>query len=52
MKKKQYKAVFRARIDFKKHEPHQTALLPGLSYHLEEGSNARVSYNDIADEAV
>lgn len=49
---KQYKAVFRTKIDFKQTEPHQKPLLPGYSYYLEEGSNIKVSYTDISDEAV
>ena len=52
MKKKQYKAVFRTRIDFNYDEPHQKPLLPGHSYYLEEGANEKVSYADISDEAV
>ena len=52
MKKKQYKTVFRARIDFNYDEPPQKPLLPGHTYHLEEGSNTRASYTDISDEAV
>lgn len=52
MKKKQYKTVFRARIDFNYDEPHQKPLLPGHTYHLEEDSDTRVSYTDISDEAV
>ena len=52
MKKKQYKAVFRARIDFNYDEPQQKPLLPGHSYYLEEGPNEKVSYSNISDEAV
>lgn len=52
MKKKQYKAVYRSRIDFNNCEPYQKLLLPGHYYYLEEGSNTKVFYNDIADEAV
>ena len=52
MKKKTYKAVFRARIDFNYDKPHQKPLLPGHSYYLEEGANEKVSYADISDEAV
>lgn len=49
MKKKQYKAVFRARIDFKNDEPQQGPLVPGHSYYLE--NERKVSYSDIANEA-
>lgn len=52
MKKKQYKAVFRARIDFNNCEPYRKPLLAGHDYYLEKGSNTRVFYNDIADEAI
>lgn len=52
MKKKQYKAVFRTRINFNYDEPHQKSLLPGHSYYLEEGASEKVSYADISDEAV
>lgn len=52
MKKKQYKAVFRARIDFNNREPYQKPLLAGHYYYLEEDSKTRVFYNDIADEVV
>lgn len=52
MKKKQYKTVFRARIDFNYDEPPQKPLLPGHTYHLEEGSNTRASYTDISNEAI
>ena len=49
MKKKQYKAVFRARIDFKNDESQQGPLVPGHSYYLE--NERKVSYSDIANEA-
>lgn len=49
---KRYKAVFRARIDFNHDELHQERLHPGHSYYLEEGSDERVSYTDISDEAI
>lgn len=49
MKKKQYKAVFRARIDFKNDEPQQEPLVPGYSYYLE--NERKVSYSDITNEA-
>lgn len=49
MKKKQYKAVFRARIDFNYDEPQQGPLVPGHSYYLE--NERKVSYSDIANEA-
>lgn len=49
MKKKQYKAAFRTRIDFKNDERHQKPLLPGHSYYLE--NERKVSYTDISDEA-
>lgn len=49
MKKKQYKAVFRARIDFKYDEPQQEPLVPGHSYYLE--NERKVSYSDITNEA-
>ena len=49
MKKKQYKAVFRARIDFKNDEPQQEPLVPGHSYYLE--NERKVSYSDITNEA-
>lgn len=52
MKKKQYKAVFRARIDFNYDEPQQKPLHPGGSYYLDKYSESRVSYTDISDEAV
>lgn len=48
---KQYKEVFRTKIDFKQIESHQERLRPGRSYYLEEGSNIRVSYDDIVNEA-
>lgn len=51
-KSKQYKAVFRVKIDFNCDEPYQNQLFPGYYYHLEESYNEKVSYNDIADEAV
>lgn len=44
---KQYKAVFRTKIDFKQIESHQKPLLPGHSYYLEGGSNERVSYTEL-----
>lgn len=52
MKKKQYKAVFRTRIDFNYNGPQQKTLHPGGSYYLDKYSESRVSYNDISDEAV
>lgn len=51
-KQKLYKAVFRTKIDFRYNDEPQKPLLPGRSYYLNEGSNEKVSYNDIADEAV
>lgn len=51
-KQKLYKAVFRTKIDFRYNDEPQKPLLPGHSYYLNEGSNEKVSYNDIADEAV
>lgn len=52
MKKKQYKAVFRARIDFNYDEPQQEPLHLGRSYYFDKYSESQVSYADIADEAV
>lgn len=49
MKKKQYKAVCRVRIDFKNDAPQQGTLVPGHSYYLE--NERKVSYSDIANEA-
>lgn len=49
---KQYKAVFRARIDFNHDEPYQKSLHPGGVYYLNEHSGLKVSYEDIANEAV
>lgn len=49
---KRYKAVLRTRIDFKRDEIDQKPLLPNDTYYLKESSNERVSYDDIAKEAV
>lgn len=49
---KQYKAVFRARIDFNYDEPYQESLHPGGVYYLDKRSESKVSYEDIANEAV
>lgn len=51
-KAKQYKAVFRARIDFKYNELNQKPLHPGGTYCLEKRSEMEVAYEDIANEAV
>lgn len=51
-KRKVYKAVFRTEIDFRYDDEPQKPLLPGKSYHLNEGSNEKVFYDDIANEAV
>lgn len=51
-KSKQYKAVFRARIDFKNDESHWGTLLPGHSYHFEEGFIEKISYTDITNESI
>lgn len=52
MKKKQYKTVFRARIDFNYDEPYQESLHPGGVYYLSKHSESKVSYEDIANEAI
>jgi hypothetical protein len=52
MKKKQYKAVFRARIDFSDEEPQQKPLHSGGSYYLDKHSESQVSYTDIVNESV
>ena len=52
MKKKQYKTVFRARIDFNYDEPYQESLHPGGVYYLSKHSESNVSYEDIANEAI
>lgn len=52
MRDHKYKAVFRARIDFKNDEPQQGPLRPGGSYYLDKYSESRVSYTDISDETV
>lgn len=49
---KQYKAVFRARIDFNYDELYQESLHPGGVYYLNKHSDSKVSYEDIANEAV
>ena len=46
MKKKQYKAVFRTRIDFKNDEPLQKPLHPGGLYYLDKHSESQVSYTE------
>lgn len=51
-KQKLYKAVFRTKIDFRYDDEPQKPLLPGHSYYLNEGSNEKVSYDDIANETV
>lgn len=51
-KQKLYKAVFRTKIDFRYNDEPQKPLLPGHSYYLNEGSNEKVSYDDIANETV
>lgn len=48
-KKKQYKAVFRTRIDFKNDEEQSRHLRPGQSYYFENQQG--VSYSDIVNEA-
>ena len=47
-KKKQYKAVFRTRIDFKNDEKTSRPLRPGQTYYFE--NQREVSYSDIANE--
>lgn len=49
---KQYKAVFRARIDFNHDESYQESLHPGGIYYLSKHSELKVSYADIVNEAV
>lgn len=49
---KQYKAVFRARIDFNHDESYQESLHPGGVYYLSKHSESKVSYEDIVNEAV
>lgn len=51
-KRRVYKAVFRTEIDFRYDDEPQKYLFPGRSYYLNGGSNEKVSYNDIANEAV
>ena len=48
-KKKQYKAVFRTRIDFKNDEELSRPLRPGQTYYFE--NEREVSYCDILNEA-
>lgn len=48
-RKKQYKAVFRTRIDFKNDEKPSLPLCPGQTYYFE--NQREVSYRDISDEA-
>lgn len=48
-KKKQFKAVFRTRIDFKNDKELSSPLCPGQTYYL--GNEQKVSYSDIVDEA-
>lgn len=51
MKKRSvYKAVFRAKIDFRYDDGPQKPLRPGQTYYFE--NQREVSYNDIANEAV
>lgn len=49
---KQYKAVFRARIDFNYDESYQESLHPEGVYYLDKRSELKVFYEDIANEAV
>lgn len=51
-KRRVYKAVFRTEIDFRYDDESQKHLFPGRSYYLNEGSNEKVSYDDIVNEAV
>lgn len=52
MKKKQYKAVFRARIVFDSDELHQNPLHPGGSYYLDKYFEEQVSYTDITNKSI
>lgn len=52
MKKKQYKTVFGARIDFNSDELHHESLHPGGVYYLDKRSESIVFYEDISNEAV
>lgn len=53
MKKQQlYKAVFCTKIDFRYYDEWQKPLLLEHSYYLDGDLNEKVSYNDIANEAV
>jgi len=52
MKKKQYKAVLRAQIDFNYDKSNPNSLYSGESYYLDKHSESKVSYTDISDEAV
>lgn len=52
MKKKQYKAVFKARIDFSYDEHRHKSLRPGGSYYLDKYSEEKVSYTDITNESI
>lgn len=50
MKKKQYKPVYRVRIDFNHDEPMQKPLPPCELYYLNKYSESKVSHTDISDE--
>lgn len=50
-KKKQYKAVFRTRIDFNYDESQQKSMFSGYPYYIEQGSKEKLSYTNITDEA-
>lgn len=52
MNKKQYKAVFRTRIDFNYDESLQKPLHPGGLYYLDKYSEEQVSYTDITNESI
>lgn len=50
--KKQYKAVFRARIDFNYGEPQKKPLQLGEAYYLDKYSEEQVFYIDITNESI
>ena len=49
---KQYKAVFRTKIDLKQTESYHESLHPGNSYYFEDSRNMKVHYTDIVNESV
>lgn len=51
-KRRKYKAVFRTEVDFRYDDEPQKRLFPGQSYYLNDGSNEKVSYNEIVNESV